>query len=291
MGNTSYDHVTNQIIQSLEKGVVPWKKPWITLRPQNVSGRKYTGINRLLLGTTDYKYPIFLTMKQANDLGGYIKKGEKANLAVFWKVINKSIDDGGDRKVKPVPVLRYYHVFNIDQTTVPLTKVKNSDQIRIDEGLEDREPIQKAEGLVGSFTDVPAIEFNHEKACYIPAQDKILLPHRHLFQTDEEFYATQFHELIHSTGHSRRLNRKGIQEVQFGSETYSKEELIAEIGACFLNDLCGITATLDNSAAYIQGWMKALEKDSRLIVTAAGQAEKAVGFLLGKAEKGQIDQE
>jgi antirestriction protein ArdC len=287
MGENVYDHVTKQIIQSLEKGVVPWKKPWITFRPQNATGRKYTGINRLLLGSTDHKYPIFLTMKQANELGGRIKKGEKAHLAVFWKVINKSIEDNGDQKVKPVPVLRYYHVFNIDQTTVPLTKVKNADQIRIDEGLEDTEPIQKAEGLVGSFTDVPEIEFNNERACYIPAQDKILLPHQHLFKSDAEFLSTKFHELTHSTGHAKRLNRKGIQEINIGSEVYSKEELIAEIGACFLSDMCGITATLDNSAGYIAGWMKALERDSRLIVTAAGQAEKAVGFLVGKIDTRQ----
>jgi antirestriction protein ArdC len=291
MINNVYVHVTNQIIQSLGKGVVPWKKPWITFRPQNVTGRMYTGINRLLLGSTEYKYPIFLTMKQANDLGGYIKKGEKSHLAVFWKVINKSTEDNGDQKVKPVPVLRYYHVFNIDQTTVPLSKVKNGDQILLKEELDCTEPVQKAKELVESFTDVPAIEFNNERACYIPAQDKILLPHRHLFQTDAEFFSTKFHELTHSTGHSKRLNRKGIQEINFGSEVYSREELIAEIGACFLCDMCGIVTTLDNSAAYIQGWMKALEKDSRLIVTAAGQAEKAVGFLLGKGEQTQNDQE
>lgn len=282
MDNSVFNLVTDRIIQSIDKGVVPWKKPWLSLVPQNINGRPYTGINRLLLNVNEYKYPYFLTMKQANQLGGYIRKGQKSNLAVFWRIITVSSDSDGDVTVKHIPYLRYYNVFNIEQTTLPISVVKNADQIKTECESDNLEPIEKAKELVASFRDVPVIEFNHEKACYIPALDKILLPYEHLFQSVEEFYATEFHELAHSTGHAKRLNRKGIQEIHFGTEVYSKEELVAEIGACFLCNQVGITTTFDNSAGYIQGWTMALKNDPRMIVMAAGHAEKAVDFLMGE---------
>jgi antirestriction protein ArdC len=278
-----HENVTNKIISALEGGVVPWRKPWITVSPRNVNGRPYTGVNRLLLNLSEYKYPFFLTMKQANELGGHVKRGEKAHIAVFWKIIKaKTKEDDGKEVVKSIPYLRYYNVFNIDQTTVPLSAVRGFDQIRSDQECENREPIQKAKKLLASFRDIPEIRFNAERACYIPALDMVYLPHRNLFRSDEEFHVTQFHELIHSTGHAKRLNRTGIQQVNFGSETYSREELIAEIGSCFLSNMCGIAGTFDNSAAYIQGWLKVLKNDPRMVVNAAALAEKAVNFLLGQ---------
>lgn len=156
------------------------------------------------------------------------------------------------------------------------------DQIRHEQECEYREPIQRAKEILEACKDIPEICFNAEKACYIPALDMIYLPHQNLFKSDEEFFTTEFHELIHATGHQKRLNRKGIQEVNFGSETYSKEELIAEIGACFLSNMCGMSNTFDNSAAYVQGWLKMLKNDPRMVVNAAGHAEKAVNFLLGQ---------
>ena len=287
MQDTIFKQVTDKIIQALEKGVIPWKKLWISITPRNINGRKYTGINRLLLGMTEYKYPYFLTMNQCNALGGRVKKGEKSNFVVFWKIMNSKITDDGKETVKHIPILRYYNLFNIDQTTLPLSVVKNADQIRSESEFDSNEPVQKAKELVESFTDVPEIEFNNEKACYIPALDKIMLPHRHLFKSDEAFISTEFHELIHSTGHPSRLTRKGIQKVNFGSEEYSKEELVAEIGACFLANLCGIVGTFENSEAYIRGWIKALENDPRMVVHAAGHAEKAVDFLMGKNDTDQ----
>lgn len=279
MQDKVFEHVTGKIILALEKGVVPWKKPWTSITPQNIKGRPYTGINRLLLNLSEYDYPIYLTMKQANELGGYVKKGEKSHLAVFWKVINyKDRNNNGEEMVNHVPLLRYYNVFNIGQTTVPICAVKNA-QIRSEEEPDSTDSIRKARELIKSMRDIPAIMFNAKRASYSPALDRIMLPHRNLFQSDEAFYTTEFHELVHSTGHATRLNRKGIQEVRFGSEEYSKEELIADIGACFLCNLCGMTSGLDNSAAYIQGWIQALKNDPRMVVHAAGQAEKAVGFL------------
>jgi antirestriction protein ArdC len=230
-------------------------------------------------------------MKQGNELGGYIKKGEKSHIAVFWKIMTyNDRNNNGDETVNHVPYLRYFNVFNIDQTTVPISTVKH-DQIRSDEEPGSTVPTTRAKELVASMADIPEIVFNAAKASYSPALDRIMLPHRSLFRSDEDFFATEFHELIHSTGHAKRLNRKGIQEVRFGSEAYSKEELIAEIGACFLSNLCGMTTGLDNSAAYIQGWIRALKNDPRLVVHAAGQAEKAVGFLIGQPGNELYDRE
>lgn len=284
MDNNVFNLVTEKIIQSLEKEVVPWKKPWTSLVPQNINGRPYTGINRLLLNINEYKYPYFLTMKQANELGGHVKKGEKAHLAVFWKILTVPSGTDGEGTAQKIPYLRYYRVFNIEQTTLPISVVKNADKIQSETNDDTREPIQKAKELLASFKDLPVIEFNHEYACYIPALDKILLPYEHLFQSVEEFYVTEFHELVHSTGHEKRLNRKNVKRINSGSDAvYSKEELVAEIGACFLCNQVGITTTFDNSAAYIQGWVKALKKDPKMIVIAAGHAEKAVDFLIGRS--------
>lgn len=284
MQDKIFNQVTERIVQALEKGIVPWKKPWTSLTPQNIKGRAYTGINRLLVNLADYRFPIYLTMKQANDLGGSVKRGEKSNIAVFWKIMTyKDRNSNGEETVKHVPHLKYYNVFNIDQTTVPITAAKNA-PIRSDGELDSTEPVRNAQELIASMKDIPEIVFNAEKTCYIPALDKIMIPHRNLFRSDDEFYTTKFHELIHSTGHRNRLNRKGIQEVRFGSDVYSKEELIAEIGACFLSNLCGMSSTFENSAAYVQGWLKALRNDPRMVVHAAAHAEKAVGFLLGRVE-------
>lgn len=282
MSDQVYENVTNRIIKALEGGVVPWKKPWVSISPRNVNGRPYTGVNRLLLNLPGYQYPFFLTMRQANELGGYVKRGEKAHIAVFWKIIKaKTKDDDGKEVVKSIPYIRHYSIFNILQTSIPLSAVKGFDQIRSEQESECREPVQRAKELLEACKDVPEIRFNAERACYIPAQDVIYLPYQNLFKSDEEFFATEFHELIHATGHSKRLNRKGIQEVNFGSETYSKEELVAEIGSCYISNMCGLTTTFDNSAAYIQGWLKVLKNDPKMIVNAAGHAEKAVNFLLG----------
>jgi len=280
MDNRIYESVTNKIIQALESGVVPWRKPWRQAIPQNISGRHYTGINRLLLELTTYRYPYFMTFKQLKEHGGYVKKGEKSHLIVFWNIINANIkDDDGNNSIKKIPVLRYYNVFNIEQTTLPVTVVKNAVQVSKDEQSDYDEPIQKAKELVESFKNVPPIEYNWGKACYIPTLDKIMLPHEHLFSSEEEYFCTEFHELVHATGHPSRLNRKGIQSINFGSE-YSQEELVAEIGACFLSQHCGIENTFGNSTAYIQSWIYALKDDPKMIVHAAGQAQKAVDFLM-----------
>jgi antirestriction protein ArdC len=130
MNNTIFVDVTNKILEALKKGVVPWKKPWVSLSPRNINGRPYTGINRLLLNLTDYKYPYFLTFKQTSALGGSVKKGEKGNLVVFWKIINGRSKNDGESTVKQIPCLRFYHVFNIDQTSLPISVVKGGDQIR-----------------------------------------------------------------------------------------------------------------------------------------------------------------
>lgn len=293
---TVYDIVTQKIIDSLEKGVVPWKKPWLTGHPQNISGRRYTGINRLLLDLTEYRYPYFLTPNQIQAHGGLINRREEPHLAVFWKFIEKhETDIYGDDQIKKIPYLRYYKVYNIEQTNLPLTIAKHYKQSLADkdepQNTDGLNAAERARELVASFTDIPVIEYNWgDRACYIPAGDKIRLPYEHFFVSPDEFYSTKFHELVHSTGHSKRLNRQGIQDINFGSHEYSKEELIAEIGSCFLCEMCGMQQhTFENAAGYIQNWIKALNNDKRMIVHAAAQAEKAVGYLVGNCEEEVIE--
>jgi antirestriction protein ArdC len=282
METSIYEQVTNKIITALENDIIPWKKPWKNLIPQNINGRPYTGINRILLNITEYQFPFFLSFNQVKQFGGYVKRGEKAQFAVFWKVLKRTeTNEEGKEITKEIPYLRYYNLFNISQTTLPASIAKKLPKSKFDIPLDENNPIENAKQLLSYFKDLPEIEYNWVKACYIPKLDKILLPHDYQFSSEEEFYSTKFHEIIHSTGHPKRLNRKGIVEINFGSHQYSKEELIAEIGTCFLCGMVGIKNTFQNSTSYIQSWIGALKNDSKMVVYAAGAAEKAVDFLLG----------
>jgi antirestriction protein ArdC len=267
------EKVTAQIISALESGTAPWRKPWKgSSAPHNViSGKTYQGINWFLLSMMGGGG--FLTYKQAQGLGGNVRKGEKGNPIVFWNFIEKQKANG---EIGKIAFLRSYTVFSVSQC----------------EGLElpapEREeesapfvPIERAEETIAKTR--AEISHGGAMAFYRPATDQIQLPEKAAFHNPEEYYSTAFHELAHWTGHTSRLARKGIEDVAaFGSATYSKEELIAEMGAAFLCAEHGIDSTLDNSAAYLQGWIKALKGDSTLAISAAGAASKAANFILGK---------
>jgi antirestriction protein ArdC len=272
-----YEIVTEQVIKQLESGVAPWRKPWRAEMPVNlVSGKAYRGINPFLLGTQGYGSRYWLTFNQANKLGGHIRKGEKSSLVTFWnigeeKTIRKA--DGTDRKTKPI-LLRYYSVFNVEQTEGIADKL----------GLGNATPrvpsIEQCEAIVNGMPNAPRME-QSDRACYRPSTDSVGMPSRSLFHSSEGFYSTLFHELTHSTGHSSRVGRDGIEQLNtFGSESYSKEELIAEMGAAMLCGVTGISpATIPNSAAYLKHWIERLRGDSKLLVSAASQAQKAADFI------------
>lgn len=271
-----YEIVTSQIIEQLEKGSVPWRKPWTTQEPCNlVSQRPYRGINTFLLSAAGFPSPYWLTYAQAVKLGGNVKKGEHGHIVVFWNIGQEKLNPKNGKLQKPF-LLRYYRVFNLSQTEGIQSKL----------GVTDHAPvpdIAACDSIVSAMPKLPQIT-QGDKAAYSPMRDCVIMPARTVFDTSEGYYATLFHELTHSTGHTSRLNREGITNASanFGSEVYSKEELIAEMGAAMLCGVTGISpVTLENSAAYLRSWIGVLKGDSKLIVTAASAAQKAADYIRG----------
>ena len=280
-----YETVTNLIVERLEAGVIPWHMPWKTASaiPRNlVSKKPYRGFNFWYLLSFGFERPYFLSFKQVQDLGGKIKKGSSSFMIVFWKMVEYEKDD----ETKEIPMLRYYRVFHIDD-------VEGIDPDKIPENSahdHDFDPIASCEQLIQFWSDSPVIKLDQKKACYIPSLDEVHMPGARTFFQDEEFYSTIFHELCHSTGHRKRLNRhERFSNLNFASKDYSQEELVAEMGAAYLCGICGIeNATIDNSAAYIQGWLKKLKSDKKFIVMASGLAQKAVDYILDHQDPNPI---
>lgn len=271
MSASVYEIVTKKIIDQLNAGVVPWRKPWKTGIAVNWrTQRPYRGINALLLEPGEYA-----TFQQISEAGGKVKKGEIGNIVVLWKWLEKEDEETGE--IVEIPYLRYYKVFEINRQCEGL-KSKRKDEFYM------HDPVEEAEKIISGYTDAPVIRFRSGEACYLPSSDQIIVPPLSDYKKPEEYYSTIFHEMIHSTGHSKRIKRKGITDkTKFGDETYSKEELIAEIGAAML---CGVAridnATIENSAAYIAGWLRVLQNDNRIVVRAAAQAQKAADYILGR---------
>lgn len=276
-----YKIVTDEIIKKLDAGVVPWQQTWTGGVPQNlVSRRPYEGINAVMLALSEYSSPYWLTMKQCNDLGGKIRKGEKSTIVCFWKKLEsaKKKEEKKDEEGKSFFVLRYYRVFNVAQCE------------GIDVPGEVTQPIGKleaCEAIVDGYDESPPIEWNAGRASYNPKEDKVYMPNRDTFKDAENAYAVLFHELAHSTGAACRLNREGVTgEIRFGSPTYSNEELIAEFASAFLCGITGIApAIMDNSASYIASWKRRLQEDSKLLIHAAAKAQKAANYIQGISPK------
>ena len=266
--NAAYDAVYNQIIDKMSKGDIPWRKAWTGANPRNgKTGHKYSGINMFILSMSGYADQRWYTYKQATELGGQVKKGEKSTSVIFWTMFNTEDDNG---KSKTVPVLRYFNVFNHEQ----IEGLKSDDT--------PQESIVDAEKLIEGYMGKPATLYGSSFAAYSPSQDRVTMPSREQFNTIDEFYGTLFHEYAHSTGHKDRLNRKTLTEsTKFGSDVYSEEELVAELTSAFLCNHAGIDNTIDNSAAYIKGWMKAFKDNPKMIVQAASKAQKAADYILG----------
>ncbi len=272
----AYDHITERIVSLLEQGTVPWHKPWKaqTGLPRNfITKRPYRGVNVFLLLAMSYEAPYWLTFRQAQELGGNVRKGEKSCPVVFWKQMTLE-DEESDEK-RTIPLLRLYHVFNVTQCE----GLRNIPETPTPAAILPAKP----EDIVEKMPKRPTIKHGRTKAFYDPSEDYVGMPDRARFDHEAEYYSTLFHELIHSTGHDSRLNRSTLTaKAGFGSNPYSKEELIAELGAAFL---CGqadiVERTLDNSAAYVKSWLEQLRNDKALIVHAAAQAQKAADYILG----------
>lgn len=281
-----YQIITDRILDLLEKGVVPWHKPWSTassgVGPTNfVSKRPYRGMNVFMLSCMPFTCPYWVSFKQAQELGGSVRKGERGTPVVFWqRIAGKRREDDKDEKPNTYMLLRYYTVFNLQQT----------------EGIEWEQPkptrpdygdIAAAKRIVDEMPQRPTIRHGGSSAYYAPAPDVVVMPDAQAFDTQEHYYSTLFHELVHATGHQKRLNRKGISleisaDRSFGAKDYGREELVAEMGSAFLCGAAGIAnASIDQSAAYIKGWMTKIKEDSKCVVLAAAQAQKAADFILG----------
>ena len=270
-----YAEITNRIMDQLNQGIIPWQKPWVASGSaiSHTTGKPYSLLNQMLLGRAGE----YATFKQVQQEGGWVRKGEKASMVVFWKWIDKEDEETGE--VKQVPFLRYYNVFHIDQCegleakhSKPLPNSANADAA--------------AEAIIADYVKREGVTLEHQqgdRAFYRPSTDTITLPMMSQFNETAEYYSTAFHEMTHSTGHAKRLDRLE-KTAFFGSDAYSKEELIAEIGAAALVNRCGLETakSFRNSAAYIQSWLQALKNDKRFIVSAAGKAEKAVALILGE---------
>ena len=286
-----YQIVTDRIIAKLEAGVVPWRKEWhgtIDGAFNRITRKPYSLLNQMLL-SKDGEYA---SIKQWNKLGGRVKKGEKGEIVVFWKMnqYHKShieINEDGEEEqvieVKNIPTLKYYYVFHISQIEgvkpLDIQKPTNVD------------PIGKAEEVIANYVKKDGLKFQNNvpsnRAYYAPAIDKVVVPMLSQFDKANEYYATVFHELTHSTKHPKRLDRSNTGVSAFGSEDYSKEELVAEIGSCNLMNIIGIETegTFNNSASYIDSWLHALKNDRKLIVSASSQAQKATDYILKFSEE------
>ena len=270
--NKVYEIVNEKIMAALDANVIPWKKPWKTGIPTNlVSKKPYRGANIFILGIMPFTSPYWLTYNQAKQLGGEVKKGEKGTPVVFWKVWEKK---NGEK----FPVLRYYTVFNVEQCDLPEGKIPKVEEL-------DFSPVEKAEEIVAGYKNGPKINYEGNRACYIPGKDLVMIPPKEVFVNSEKVYSTLFHELGHSTGHKTRLNRKSLVDLtSFGSHTYSEEELVAEFTASYLCAIAGIDQpTQKNSVSYIAGWKQELSDPNnvKLIVQAAAKAQKAADHILG----------
>jgi len=275
MKNDVYQIVTDRIVRLLESGTVPWHQPWKggSQWPQNLVSRKtYRGINLFLLNAASYPSPFWLTFKQVKMLGGRVKKGEQSFPVVFWKIFKEE----GDQDDRRIPFLRYHSVFNVAQCegiTAPVIPALEPNSFQA---------IEKCEQVVTDMPKRPEIKHTGDRACYSPSLDTVSMPEARLFESSEKYYSTLFHELTHATGHVSRLSRKEITDpIRFGSDPYSREELVAEMGAAFLCGQCDIGHhTIDQSASYIQSWLGKLKEDRKLVVHAAAQAQKACDFIL-----------
>jgi antirestriction protein ArdC len=299
-----YQIVTDRIIASLKEGIIPWEKPWKAptfeggIFPRNfVTGKPYRGVNVFLLWGTRFSSPFWLTFKQALALGGNVRKGEKGSQIVFYKQLRSSkikTDDvtasknGGKDDDRAPFILAYYTVFNVEQCnglSVPTVEPTPSLPVNADDTCE---------AIVSNWAGRPTIrteEVNEGRAYYRPSTDSVHLPARFRFIDTAHYYATLFHELVHSTGHESRLARKFGSS--FGDDLYSREELVAETGSAFLCAVAGIATknTEQNTAAYIHNWISRLELDNRLIVQAAASAQRAVDLITGHSFEGQNAEE
>ncbi|MCD4744067.1 MAG: ssDNA-binding domain-containing protein [Desulfobacteraceae bacterium] len=265
--NKVYEIIQAEILKKLDQGVIPWNRSWNTGEVKNIISKKnYRGFNAIWLSCQGYSSEYWLTYKQAKQLKGNVKKGESGTIIIFWKILKKTVEnDQGEWEQKKIPLLRYYRVFNLEQTE----GIETTEETKT---VFNNDPIENCEKIVFEYSDKPEI-IHGQNPHYNLTTDKIGLPYLKSFQGSEEYYSTLFHEMGHSTRHPSRLNREKTSR--------AKEELVAEMTASFLCGVAGIDSkVIDNQASYIDGWRKRISEDAKLIISASTQAQKASDYIL-----------
>ena len=292
IANTSnvYQMVTDRIVEMMKSGIIPWRKPWHGAKGDSTEGmainyvtrRAYSTINQWLLGEPGE----YLSYKQVTDLGGKVKKGAKSRIVVFYTKVEfkKKNEETGEEELCSYPLLRYYNVFHLSQVEGIETKIGTDAPVNACPEIDaDADAV-----IFGYLMRETSLKFRYNKpsdrAYYSRSTDEVVVPMLEQYDNAAEYYSTTFHELTHSTMLESRCNRMDDTKSSFfGNESYSREELVAEMGSAMLCSATGVDTqkSLKNSAAYIQGWLKALKNDNKMIVWAAARAEKAANYILG----------
>lgn len=285
-----YQQITARILAEMEKGIIPWQRPWTssTGAVSHISGRPYSLLNQMLISIGNDKNGEafaegeYLTFNQAKAEGGMVRRGEKGKWIVFWTMYQKEREkEDGTKTVDSIPCLRSYYVFEVSQCDGIKRKYEPSQRPALD-------PVAEAEQVVSTYFDRETVKLRvceSNRAYYNPTADLVNVPQMSQYDAVAEYYSTLFHEMTHSTGHVSRLDRLE-KNAFFGSEEYSKEELVAEMGAAFLVGKVGIDSSraFRNSVAYLQGWSRKLKEDSKLFIHASSKAEAAVNYILNGKE-------
>ena len=304
----TYQRVTDLVVARLEAGEIPWSKPWVSTGsgdylPANVSsGRAYTNLFNILSlqwardgEGRSFGSRYWITYRQAKKLGGQVRKGEKSSFVIGWRRIEGKADpDDPESKVKSYMACKASAVFNVGQVDGldDLPRLQREREGLEPEELTEFDPVSRAEAIVKGYRQCPPITHGGNKAYYAPLSDEIGMPERRQFKSAEGYYSTLFHEMTHSTGHTSRLNRKDVMDItRFGDHAYAREELTAEIGSSFLMALAGLdnSAVLDNSAAYLKSWLRALKDDKKLVIMAAQRAGHAVDMIAPDVRSEAVD--
>lgn len=282
-----YETLTNEIVAMMEKGICPWRQPWQAIGgiPRNYRGNAYRGANAIILALTcmanSWDHSVFLTFKQVTECGGTVLKGSKSTMVTFASMMvpkeYKGRESECPSELKKF-MLRYYRVFNIAQTegvSLPKWEIEVNNQ---------NDPIETCEAIVSNMPLCPKITHKGGRAFYLPVSDSVTMPAKKTFTNSEAYYSTLFHELSHSTGHTSRLDRKDFANSgAFGNEEYAFEELVAELSACFVCGQAGIfDETKENTAGYLQTWLKVFKGDTKFFFRAASLAQKSADYILAK---------
>ena len=295
-----YDRVTNLIIQRLEHAIAAresgkkWQRPWVNVagygQPVSITGTNYRGMNYVLLSMLSGIYPsqLFGTYKGWSKRGAQVRRGEKSNLVVFYKPMEK--EDKKTKEKKKFLFMRYYYVFAAEQVDgFDLDSYMKSKE----QSLPDKaERISHADEIAQAYVDGQNLDVKYggNKACYIPSIDSVRMPSKKQFKSTEDLYSTLFHEFVHSTGHEKRLNRDF--QNRFGSEAYAFEELVAEIGASMICNGLGIENEMrEDHTDYLAHWLKVLKDDKKAIFTAAAAAQLACDMIVNSKEDDEESEE